>query len=125
MVGTPAPKTRAAARSPKSRPGSADEAFSIEHRRDKAPTEAGEEQQSCHQAEDRAKGLWDDVEQDQCRQNKRREAGKRPSDWATRTSLALVETAIPAQIEQPARSGVNKNKMSRCELVKIADVTDG
>ena len=48
-----------------------------------------------------------------------------PSDWATRTSLALVETAIPAQIEQPARSGVNKNKMSRCELVNIADVTDG
>ena len=48
-----------------------------------------------------------------------------PSDWATRTSLALVETAMPAQIEQLARSGVNNNKISRCELVKTADVTDG
>jgi hypothetical protein len=48
-----------------------------------------------------------------------------PSDWATRTSLDLVEIAMPAQIDQLARSGVNNSKMSRCELPKTADVTDG
>ena len=48
-----------------------------------------------------------------------------PSCWATRTSLARDETAMPTQIDHPASRGAKRNSPTSCELCTSADATAG
>ena len=48
-----------------------------------------------------------------------------PSCWAARTSAERAEMAMPAQIDQPASSGVKSSWTSRWERSNTAEATTG